>query len=34
MLGMVLASLFRDWWHEIATMVMPKFLATMGVGAF
>jgi len=29
-----LASLFSDWSHEIATAVMPAFLATMGVAAF
>ena len=32
-LGIGLASLFSDWSHEIATAVMPAFLATMGVGA-
>lgn len=32
-LGIGLASLFSDWSHEIATTVMPAFLATMGVGA-
>src|SRR5947207_13013111 len=32
-LGIVLASLFSDWSHEIATTVMPAFLATMGVAA-
>jgi len=32
-LGIGLASLFSDWAHEIATTVMPAFLATMGVGA-
>lgn len=31
--GIALASLFSDWSHEIATTVMPTFLATMGVGA-
>jgi hypothetical protein len=31
-LGIGLASLFSDWSHEIATTVMPAFLATMGVG--
>jgi hypothetical protein len=29
-LGIGLASLFSDWSHEIATAVMPAFLATMG----
>jgi MFS family permease len=33
-LGIELASLFSDWSHEIATTVMPAFLATMGVAAF
>ncbi len=33
-LGIALASLFSDWSHEIATTVMPAFLATMGVAAF
>jgi MFS family permease len=33
-LGIGLASLFSDWSHEIATTVMPAFLATMGVTAF
>jgi MFS family permease len=28
-----LASLFSDWSHEIATTVLPAFLATMGVAA-
>jgi hypothetical protein len=28
-----MASLFSDWSHEIATTVMPAFLATMGVAA-
>ena len=32
-LGIGLASLFSDWSHEIATAVMPAFLATMGVAA-
>lgn len=32
-LGIGLASLFSDWSHEIATKVMPAFLATMGVAA-
>ena len=32
-LGIGLASLFSDCSHEIATTVMPAFLATMGVAA-
>jgi MFS family permease len=32
-LGIALASLFSDWSHEMATTVMPAFLAMMGVGA-
>jgi MFS family permease len=32
-LGIGLASLFSDWSHEIATTLMPAFLATMGVAA-
>lgn len=32
--GIGLASLFSDWSHEIATTLMPTFLATMGVAAF
>jgi MFS family permease len=32
-IGIALASLFSDWSHEIATAVMPAFLATMGVAA-
>lgn len=32
-LGIALASLFSDWSHEIATAVLPTFLATMGVAA-
>ncbi len=32
-LGIGLASLFSDWSHEIATTVLPGFLATMGVAA-
>src|ERR1043166_3469277 len=32
-LGIGLTSLFSDWSHEIATTVMPAFLATMGVAA-
>jgi MFS family permease len=31
--GIGLASLCSDWSHEIATTLMPAFLATMGVGA-
>src|SRR5216117_2271681 len=31
--GIGLASLFSDWSHEIATTVMPAFLASMGVAA-
>lgn len=31
--GIGLASLLSDWAHEIATTVMPSFLATMGVAA-
>jgi len=31
--GIGLASLFSDWSHEIATTVMPAFLATLGVAA-
>lgn len=33
-LGIGLASLLSDWSHEIATTVMPAFLASMGVAAF
>ncbi len=33
-LGIGLASLFSDWSHEMATAVMPAFLATMGAAAF
>ena len=33
MLGIGLASLFSDWSHEIATTLMPAFLASMGVAA-
>ena len=33
-LGIGLASLFSDWSHEIATTVMPAFLAAMGAAAF
>jgi MFS family permease len=32
-LGIGLASLFSDWSHEMATTVLPAFLATMGVAA-
>src|SRR5213592_4037509 len=32
-LGIGMASLFSDWSHEIATTVMPAFLATMGAAA-
>ena len=32
-IGIGLASLFSDWSHEIATTVLPTFLATMGVAA-
>jgi MFS family permease len=32
-LGIGLASLFSDWSHEIATTMLPTFLATMGVAA-
>jgi MFS family permease len=32
-LGIGLASLFSDWSHEIATAVMPAFLATFGAAA-
>ncbi|MDQ6631871.1 MAG: MFS transporter, partial [Verrucomicrobiota bacterium] len=32
-LGIGLASLFSDWSHEMATAVMPAFLATMGASA-
>ncbi len=32
-LGIGLASLFSDWSHEIATTVMPTFIATMGAAA-
>lgn len=31
--GIGLASLLSDWAHEIATAVLPAFLATMGVAA-
>jgi MFS family permease len=32
-LGIGLASLLSDWSHEMATTLMPAFLATMGVAA-
>lgn len=32
-LGIGLASLFSDWSHEIATALLPAFLATMGAAA-
>ncbi len=32
-LGVGLASLFSDWSHEMATAVLPAFLATLGAGA-
>ena len=32
-LGIGLASLFSDWSHEVATTIMPAFLATMGAAA-
>src|SRR5690348_14769974 len=32
-LGIGLASLFSDWSHEMATTLLPAFLATMGVAA-
>ena len=32
-LGIALASLFSDWSHEIATAVMPAFLATFSAAA-
>ncbi|HKT73088.1 MAG TPA: MFS transporter [Steroidobacteraceae bacterium] len=32
-LGIGLASLFSDWSHEIATTLLPTFLATLGVAA-
>jgi MFS family permease len=32
-LGIGLASLFSDWSHEIATAVLPAFLATLGAAA-
>ena len=32
-LGIGLASLFSDWSHEIATTVMPAFMASMGAAS-
>jgi MFS family permease len=32
-LGIGLASLFSDWSHEIATTILPAFLASMGAAA-
>ena len=32
MLGVGLTSLFSDWSHEIATAILPAFLATIGAG--
>ncbi|HZL12718.1 MAG TPA: MFS transporter, partial [Verrucomicrobiae bacterium] len=32
-LGIGLASLFSDWSHEMATAVLPAFLATLGASA-
>ncbi len=32
-LGIGLASLFSDWSHEIATTILPAFLASIGAGA-
>ena len=32
-LGIGLASLFSDWSHEMATALLPAFLASMGVAA-
>ena len=32
-IGIGLASLFSDWSHEIATTVLPRFLATLGAAA-
>jgi hypothetical protein len=32
-LGIGLASLFSDWAHEIATAVLPAFLASLGASA-
>ena len=33
MFGIGLASLFSDWSHEIATAVLPEFLASLGITA-
>jgi hypothetical protein len=32
-LGIGLTSLFSNWSHEIATTLVPAFLASMGVAA-
>ena len=32
-IGIGLASLFSDWSHEVATAILPAFLATMGAAA-
>src|SRR5271155_1605458 len=32
-LGIGLASLFSDWSHEIASAILPAFLASIGAGA-
>jgi hypothetical protein len=32
-IGVGLASLFSDWSHEIATTLLPTFLASLGVSA-
>jgi hypothetical protein len=31
-LGIGLTSLFSDWSHEIATAILPAFLASLGAG--
>ena len=31
-LGIGLTSLFSDWSHEIATTILPAFLASLGAG--
>jgi hypothetical protein len=31
-LGIGLTSLFSDWSHEIATAILPAFLASLGTG--
>jgi hypothetical protein len=31
-LGIGLTSLFSDWTHEIATAILPAFLASLGAG--